>query len=46
MKISNVEWIIPRGHWVAVGEDGLANWLRCGFTEKELQPKVLAPFMR
>ena len=30
----NFQRIIPRGHWVTVGEDGLANWLRCGFTER------------
>ena len=22
-----LEWIIPRGHWVTVGDDSLANWL-------------------
>ena len=41
-----LEWIIPRGHWVAVGDNGLANWLRCGFSERELQAKVLSPDMR
>ena len=41
-----MEWLIPRGQWVAVGDDGLANWLNCGFSERELQPKVLAPDMR
>ena len=37
------EWIIPTGHWVAVNDCGLANWLNCGFSAEELQPKVLHP---
>ena len=41
-----MEWIIPRGHWVTVGNDGLANWLNCGFSKEELQPKVHGPDMR
>ena len=37
-----MEWIIPTGHWRAVSAEGQENWLRCGFGEGEIQPRVLA----
>ena len=31
---------------MTVGNDGFANWLNCGFSKEELQPKVHGPEMR
>ena len=40
------EWLVPTGHWVAVSDSGVANWLRCRQTALELQPRVLASNQR
>ena len=40
------EWLVPTGHWVAVSDGGLDNWLSCGFSPDEVQPRVLGSNQR
>ena len=40
------KWLLPTGHWVAVSDGGLDNWLRCSFSTDEVQPRVLGSNQR
>ena len=40
------EWLVPTGHWVAVSDGGLDNWLSFSFSPDEVQPRVLGSSQR